>query len=101
MREFLKNTSVLRGGITAPSLNRETNNVLLSSFGEGVNVPDDYKGIHITFDIASKGGGRTKIVARVGIKDFSAILRVMSEVDRRVAMRAMCNELLRQISAQA
>jgi hypothetical protein len=105
MRECrLKNTRVFRCGITARSLKSETDDVSLSSgfaFGEGVKVPDEYKGFNITFDMASKGGGRTQVVTQVGIKDFSAILRVMSEVNRQAAMKAMCEELLRQVRAQA
>jgi hypothetical protein len=100
----LKNTRVFRRGITARSLKNETDDVSLSSgfvFGEGVKVPDEYKGFHIAFDMASKGGGRTYVVTQVGIKDFPAILRVMSEVDRQAAMKAMCEELLRQVGAQA
>jgi hypothetical protein len=99
----LKNTRIFRRGITAQRLKIETEDVSLGSaffIGAGTTHPGKDKAIHIRFDIAVPRG-RTDVITQIGIKDFSAILRMMSEVDRQAAMTAMCEELLRQVRAQA
>ena len=86
----LKHTAVWRGGSTSRYINRETANVALKIA--------EY--MQLTFSMASKGGGRTRVCLRIEPKDFGALASAMAAVDRQAAMLAFTRELNRQVTAQ-
>jgi hypothetical protein len=68
----LKDTKIYRGGVTAPYLNPET-----SKCSYEVNIP---KGaLDLRFQIASKGGGTTEVLHRIGLGDLALILESFAE----------------------
>ena len=83
----LYDTEIYRRGVTRPSrLRRVNTDVFLT--------PSDR--VQIDFEIASNGGF-TAVTVALGTKDFPTILQMMSNANRRAAMKAMVNELQRQI----
>ncbi len=84
----LGNTEIYRGGAVYPaSLSLATRHVSVASSDS----------VLIDFEIASKGGGFTHVVVALGKKDFPAIIEMMSNANWQSAIRAMVNELQRQI----
>jgi hypothetical protein len=80
----LEHTNILRSGITAPRYNTETANCWLS-------VNDGPPALEFSFCLASKGGGTTDVLLRVGEGDFPAILEAIAEVlkDSRAVAEAV------------
>lgn len=65
----LTNSKVRRGGVTAARLNIETSN--LSAFV----WPHDNPRLHLSFELASKGGGTTQVMLEIGTADLEVILQ--------------------------
>ena len=63
----LKHSKIYRGGVTSPDLSFET-----SSCSARVNTIEAT--LEIQFNIASKGGGSTRVSVRIGREDLPAIL---------------------------
>ena len=63
----LKHSAVLRTGATKPSYHVETRTC------SAVANPK-WKSVDVTFCIASKGGGDTRILVRIGVNDLPTIL---------------------------
>jgi hypothetical protein len=83
----LNDTEVWPGSAISGRISFASRNVSLASSD----------GVEIDFEIASKGGGFTRIVVALGKDDFPAILETMSNANRQAAMKALVNELPRQI----
>ena len=65
MPKKLGHAKVMRSGVTARTWNYETNTARYEA---------DEDSVSFSFDIASKGGGRTDILLTVGVEDLPAIL---------------------------
>jgi hypothetical protein len=63
----LKHTKVYRGGVSAQYLNIETSDATF-------NINLSQKAIDFRFNLASKGGGTTSVLLRIGIEDLSTVL---------------------------
>jgi hypothetical protein len=84
----LSDTEIYRGGAVYPAcLSLATRHVSVTSSDS----------VLIDFEIASKGGGFTRIVVALGKKDFPAIVEMISNVNRPSAIRTMVNGLQHQI----
>jgi hypothetical protein len=68
----LKHTKVYRGGVSAQHLNIET---IHATF----NINVSRKAIDFRFNLASKGGGTTSVLLRIGIEDLSTVLEPVAE----------------------
>src|SRR5262245_25953253 len=64
----LKHSKVYRGGAKAPSLSLETSKC---SASVGLRT----ESLELRFDIASKGGGTTRILLQIGKGDFQTLLQ--------------------------
>jgi hypothetical protein len=69
----LEHTTILRAGITASRYNHESANCRLS-------VNDSLQTLEFGFCPASKGGGTTDVLLRIGEGDLPAILEAIAEV---------------------
>ena len=67
----LKNTKIYRGGVTAPYITFET-----SSCTFHANTKEG--GLDFRFNLASKGGGTTSVLLRVGTADLPEILNAVA-----------------------
>lgn len=80
----LKNSKVYRGGVTAPNTTLETRTVSVS-----VSLRDE--SLDIRFNLASKGGGTTRVVLEIGKGDFQAILQeIASKLPESVGVLTDC-----------
>jgi hypothetical protein len=80
----LKNAKVYRGGITAQGLSHETS---VCTFD--VNKSKD--ALDFRFSLASKGGGVTLVMLRVGIDDLSEMLHeVATKMPEQVGLLSDC-----------
>lgn len=80
----LKNSKVYRGGVTAPNINFETSTVSAS-----VNLRDE--SLDIRFNLASKGGGTTRVVLEIGKGDFQLLLQeIASKLPESVGVLTDC-----------
>lgn len=68
----LKHTKIYRGGVTSPHLNLETQKC---SFRANQNN----NALDLRFQIASKGGGTTSVLLRIGMDDLPTILEAIAE----------------------
>jgi hypothetical protein len=68
MAESLKETTILRCGVTAHRYNFETKQCTAE-----VNTAG--KSLDLRFTIASKGGGETALLVRLGLPDMSTVLK--------------------------
>jgi hypothetical protein len=68
----LKHTKVYRGGVSAQSLNYETSDATF-------NTTLSQKAIDFRFNLASKGGGTTSVLLRIGVDDLSSVLELVAE----------------------
>jgi hypothetical protein len=83
----MKNTKIYRGGVTAPHLTIETREC---SFQH--NIKD--KALDIRFNLASKGGGTTAVLMRLGIDDLPMLLEaVASNMPESVEFFSHCAAL--------
>jgi hypothetical protein len=87
----LTHSTVLRSGVTARYWLPGTDEVDLTS------TP---KSLSIRFHIDSKGGGQTEIELNIRPRDFSLLLRAMSDTNREATIQAVGEELARQIAEQ-
>jgi hypothetical protein len=69
---LLKHSKIYRGGITAPQLTIETHHV-------SCNANAVERALDARFHLASKGGGTTSVLLRLGLDDLPAILDVIAE----------------------
>lgn len=67
----LQHTKIYRGGITAQHLNIETSDCTFNA-----NASD--KALDLRFYLASKGGGTTSVLFRLGLADLPAILAAIA-----------------------
>ena len=67
----LKNAKVYRGGVTAPHLSHETSKC---SF----RINQSNGTIEFRFNLASKGGGTTSVLLRVGVEDVPEMLHELA-----------------------
>lgn len=67
----LKHTDIYRAGVSARSLNLETRKC---SFHENTAK----NALDLRFNLASKGGGTTSVLLRIGMNDLSAILEAIA-----------------------
>lgn len=80
----LKNSKVYRGGVTAPSLSHET-----SKCSASVDVRGET--LDIRFNIASKGGGTTQVLLRIGKSDFQTVIQeIASKLPQSVGILSDC-----------
>src|SRR5262249_15530796 len=80
----LKHSKVYRGGVTAPSMSFETNQC---SASVGVKT----ESLELRFEIASKGGGTTRILLRIGKGDFQTLLQeIASKLPENVGVLSEC-----------
>ncbi len=94
---ILKHSQIYRGGETARNLTPESVDVTVARNYSSL------EGIKLSFSLASKGGGTTKVEIRIGSKDFPAIISEMMRGDgkqRQISMEAMANLLAQEISKQ-
>jgi hypothetical protein len=63
----LEHTKIYRGGVTAPYLTIETSEC---SFNPNISE----RALDFRFSLASKGGGTTSVLLRIGLDDLSLIL---------------------------
>lgn len=63
----LEHTKIYRGGVTAPRLTIET---YKCSFDTDISA----RALEFKFDLASKGGGTTSVLFRIGLDDLPLIL---------------------------
>jgi hypothetical protein len=83
----LKNTKTYRGGVTAPQLTLETRQCSFST-----NIKDN--ALDIRFNIASKGGGTTSVLVRIGLEDLPLVLdAVASRMPESVGVLSDCAAL--------
>jgi hypothetical protein len=83
----LKHSKVYRGGVTAPSLRFET-----STCSTDINLRDE--SVDLRFDLASKGGGTTSVLLRIGKADFPALLQeIASKMPEFVGILSDCASL--------
>jgi hypothetical protein len=68
----LKHTKVYRGGLSAQYLNIETSDATF-------NINLSQKAIDLRFNLASKGGGTTSVLLRIGIEDLSTVLESVAD----------------------
>ena len=68
----LKHTKVYRGGVSAQYLNIETSDATF-------NINLSKKAVDFRFNLASKGGGTTSVLLRIGIEDLSTVLESVAE----------------------
>ena len=87
--ERLKDSTVRRSGANSFGAVRWRSDISLM-----------HGGVRFRFSIKSGGQGETELVLTIGAKDFSAVLRAMTSADRQSAMKAMSDELQRQIGLQ-
>jgi hypothetical protein len=80
----LKHSEIYRGGLTAASRSFETNKCFASV--------DQSKGtLDIQFQLASKGGGTTCVLLKIGKEDFQTILReIASKLPESAGMLSDC-----------
>jgi len=71
----LNNSRIFRGGITASELS------LVPGDYEATINPLDFEILHVQFDLASKGGGTTSVLLKIGKNDLKAI---MKEIARKM-----------------
>jgi hypothetical protein len=68
----LKHAKVYRGGLSAQYLNIETSDATF-------NINLSQKAIDLRFNLASKGGGTTSVLLRIGIEDLSTVLESVAD----------------------
>jgi len=68
----LKNSKIFRAGVTASCLNLETRRCSFNA-----NIRDE--AIDLRFRLASKGGGTTSVLLRVGKDDFSGVFEAIAQ----------------------
>lgn len=86
----LSESCVYRGGITANSMSKETNNVNLERF-------KDEGELYISFDMASKGGGTTHVRVDIGESDYGKLLGAMFISSPQRMLQVCAAELAKNI----
>jgi hypothetical protein len=90
----LKHSKVYRGGATAPSLSFETSQCSAS-------VGMKTESLELRFAIASKGGGTTEILLRIGKGDFQVLLQeIASKLPENVGVLSECAALANKTNLQ-
>lgn len=80
----LEHSKIFRSGATVPRWNFETSHC-------SVSVNQTNGTLEIRFDLASKGGGTTDVLLRIGENDFPAILReIASKMPSSVGILSDC-----------
>ena len=98
--DYLEDAAVYRGGRSSMMGYRETKEVKINNNDEErINNNDPYataEWVMFTFEIRSKGGGKTAIGLKVGPKDFPLILEAMTVADPTASLNAILGELRRR-----
>lgn len=90
----LKHSKIYRGGATAPSLSFET-----SQCSASVGIKTE--SLELRFDIASKGGGTTRILLRIGKGDFQVLLQeIASKLPENVGVLSDCAAIANKMNLQ-
>jgi hypothetical protein len=91
---WLGDSVVQRGPRSTGYLSYETGDVLVrASNAEGAAVAVANSAVAIRFLIASKGGGDTVVVPKIGSKDFRTLIQAMFVSNREATVQALSNEL--------
>ena len=80
----LEHTEIYRGGVTADSFKFEPRNCTFTT-----NMVD--RALDLTFRLASRGGGTTKVLLQIGLDDFTLILEAIASTITE-ARRVQSNE---------
>lgn len=86
----LKDTIVLRAGVTARRWSRQTQEVSCGASDR----------IELRFQMSAGGRGTTEVLLQIGAQDSSALVKTMWAVDRQSTMTTMATELAREVTAQ-
>lgn len=88
----LKHTKIYRGGATAPSLSYETDQCSGS-------ISLKHEALDLRFEIASKGGGKTRVLLRIGKADFQTLLQeIASKLPETVGMLSDCASIANKMN---